>query len=94
MLGEHPERLPLVIVRPAQSRKAPQESRYPFGFALPYRVTEIFQFDSQESTHFSEVFDRPPGRRSAKLCIFRIDVCATLDQLVNHSPMPRKCCVV
>jgi hypothetical protein len=60
LLGEQIERFSLRVTGSAQSGEVAEESSNPFDITASYGLGKVLQFNAQESTQLSQVFDGPP----------------------------------
>ena len=78
-LGNQLERFSLSVTGGTKSREAAEESFDPFDITLADGMSKVVQLNPEESTHFSQIFDRPARRSRAEFTVGGVDVGAVAD---------------
>ena len=77
LLSKQLERCPLGVTRFAQSWEPMQETSNPFDVASSDGMCQVVQFNGEESTHFSQVFNRPAHGSCPELTVSGINIRAS-----------------
>lgn len=92
--GQLAEGVSLRVAGEAKGGKALEEACCPFNVSAADGVSEVVQFDSEETTHLAEVFDGPASRSGVESGICGVNVCALLHHQLNDGAMSAEGCVV